>query len=210
MITGKNNVWRIADNKAYSEYNNRVVIHDTFVETGIYNDDELELVWQCKKDNEMYWDNLPGAPTPDIRANFMVRQLCRLFTGETFTTPIKPEIRSFQERVNSWAVNCFGVETANNLQERNHRFLEESLELVQATGCTKEEAYMLVDYVYGRPVGEPFQEVGGVMVTLAVLCVAAGLDMQTNGETELSRVWTMIEKIRAKQASRPKYSPLPQ
>ena len=116
---------------------------------------------------------------------------------------------SFQSRVKPWVLECFGEMIAGDREERNHRFLEESLELVQACGCSQHEAHQLVDYVYGRPVGEPFQEVGGVMVTLAALCLANGLDMHENGETELARIWTKVEQIRAKQAAKPKHSPLP-
>lgn len=47
------------------------------------------------------------------------------------------------------------------------------------------------------------------MVTLAALCLAQGLDMQAAGETELARIWTKVEAIRAKQAAKPKHSPLP-
>ncbi|UKJ76116.1 hypothetical protein H1Q64_17980 (plasmid) [Azospirillum brasilense] len=104
---------------------------------------------------------------------------------------------------------CFGAEITADKLERNHRFLEEALELVQACGCTQGEAHQLVDYVFGRAVGEPAQEVGGVMVTLAALCHAQGIDMAEAGETELARVWTKVEAIRAKQASKPKGSPLP-
>jgi hypothetical protein len=93
--------------------------------------------------------------------------------------------------------------------ERNHRFLEEALELVQANGCTREDAHALVDYTFGRPVGELAQEVGGVLVTLAALCNAIGCDMATAGDYELDRVQTLIEKIRAKQAAKPHGSPLP-
>ncbi|MFX5747833.1 hypothetical protein ABTE19_23195, partial [Acinetobacter baumannii] len=75
-----------------------------------------------------------------------------------------------------------------DLPERNHRFFEEATELVQSTGMTQSEAHQLVDYVYGRPVGEPVQEVGGVMVTLAALCLAAKMDMHAAGETELARI----------------------
>lgn len=106
-------------------------------------------------------------------------------------------------------LRCFGGEIAADKVERNHRFLEESLELVQAAGCTKDEALKLVEYVYGRPTGELHQEVGGVMVTLAALCKAQNIDMAIAGEVELSRCWQMIEKIRAKQAAKPKMSPLP-
>lgn len=116
---------------------------------------------------------------------------------------------SLQRRVQPWLMECFGPTIAADRKERNHRFLEEAVELVQACGCTASEAHQLVDYVYGRPVGEPDQEVGGVMITLAALCLANGLDMHDAGERELARIWTMVEKIRAKQAAKPKHSPLP-
>ena len=48
------------------------------------------------------------------------------------------------------------------------------------------------------------------MITLAALCLANGLDMHAAGETELARIWTMVEKIRAKQAAKPKHSPQPE
>ncbi|WP_243771990.1 hypothetical protein [Burkholderia anthina] len=117
----------------------------------------------------------------------------------------------FQARVQPWMLECFGPVIAADRIERNHRFLEEALELVQALGCTASEAHQLVDYTFGRPLGEPTQEVGGVMVTLAALCLANGLDMHAAGETELARISVpeTIAKIRAKQAAKPKHSPLP-
>lgn len=115
----------------------------------------------------------------------------------------------FQSRVAPWMQACFGPEISADRIERNHRFLEEALELVQANDCTESEAQQLVAYVYGRPKGEINQEVGGVMVTLAALCLAIGLDMHGAGETELARIWTKVETIRAKQAAKPKNSPLP-
>lgn len=120
------------------------------------------------------------------------------------------EAEPFQARVEPWLMACFGAEIAADSEERNHRFLEEALELVQSTGCTASEAHQLVDYVFGRPVGEPAQEVGGAMVTLAALCLAKGLDMHDAAEIELARIWTKVEAIRAKQAAKPKHSPLPQ
>ena len=117
---------------------------------------------------------------------------------------------SYQFRINEWMQGCFGPDISADVMERNHRFLEEALELVQSRGCTAEEAHMLVDYVFNRPVGDPHQEVGGVMVTLAALCNAARLDMDRAAEEELSRCWTKIEAIREKQRTKPKSSPLPQ
>ena len=115
----------------------------------------------------------------------------------------------FQSRVQPWLLKCFGEEVTADTTERNHRFLEEALELVHACGCTAHEAHQLVDYVYGRPTGEKDQEAGGVMVTLAALCLSQGLDMHTAGETELARIWTKVDAIRAKQAAKPKHSPMP-
>lgn len=123
--------------------------------------------------------------------------------------PSNPMGISFQQRVYMWMLRCFGQQIASDTMERNHRFLEESLELVQAGGCSKSEALQLVEYVYGRPSGVMSQEVGGVAVTLAALCSAFTLDLEYCSEAELSRVWTKIEQIRAKQAAKPKYSPLP-
>lgn len=116
---------------------------------------------------------------------------------------------SFQSRVQPWMHACFGSVISGDKVERNHRFLEEALELAQACNCTAEDAHQLVDYVFNRPVGERAQEVGGVMVTMAALCLAQGLDMHTAGEIELDRIWTKVEQIRAKQAAKPKFGPLP-
>lgn len=116
---------------------------------------------------------------------------------------------NYQARVHKWVVSCFGEAVAADGRERNHRFLEEALELVQSTGCTASEAQQLVDYVFGRDIGEPGQEVGGVMNTLAALCNAHGLDLEGEAEKELARVWTISDRIRAKHAAKPKHSPLP-
>lgn len=118
----------------------------------------------------------------------------------------------FQQRVQPWMLECFGAEIAADKMERNHRFFEEATELVQACGMTASEAHQLVDYTFGRPVGEPTQETGGVMVTLAALCLANGLDMHAAGERELARISVpeTVAKIRAKQAAKPKHSPLPE
>lgn len=115
----------------------------------------------------------------------------------------------FQNKVFDWCVECFGQEITHDVTERNHRFLEEALELVQATGATKSESHQLVDYVFNRDIGEVNQELGGVMVTLAALSNAIGLRMEKAADTEVQRLWGKIEKIRAKQAAKPKHSPLP-
>jgi NTP pyrophosphatase (non-canonical NTP hydrolase) len=112
---------------------------------------------------------------------------------------------SFQSRVKPWLDKCFGVKEAGNIKERNHRFLEEALELVQAGGCNALEAHQIVDYVYARKKGEINQEVGGVMTTLAALCLANDVDMHAEGETELARIWKLVDQIRTKQESKPQF-----
>lgn len=120
------------------------------------------------------------------------------------------EDRSFQVRVHEWMLECFGPEIEADRQERADRFIEEALELAQTMpGFNAGRAHALVDYVFGRPVGERHQEVGGVMVTLAALCNTVGLRIDEEAERELARVWTKVEAIRAKQAAKPTGSALP-
>lgn len=115
----------------------------------------------------------------------------------------------FKDRVSKWVEACFGKQIATNRPERNHRFLEEALELVQSCGCTSEEVLKLVDYVYSRPAGEKVQELGGVLITLSALAHAHELSMEDAAEGELERCWVLIERIRAKREKKLQYSPLP-
>lgn len=116
---------------------------------------------------------------------------------------------TFQQRIERWLEICFTAEVGSDPKERTHRFLEEALELAQASGCSRAEAQMLLNYVYSRPPGCAANEVGGALVTLAALCSAIGLDMQGAGEAELARNWDRIGDIRIKRAGKPSGSPLP-
>jgi hypothetical protein len=122
---------------------------------------------------------------------------------------------TFQGRVALWLMECFGPEVASDKAERDFRFLEEALELVQAGACSREAAHVIVDYVYDRPIGQHRQEVGCVMVTLAALCGCYGVSMDDAGDDELARINspTIMQRCRDKQASKPKavrgLSPLP-
>jgi hypothetical protein len=120
------------------------------------------------------------------------------------------ELSSYQQRVEQWLDACFPPAVRSDRAERTHRFLEEALELAQSNACSRDDAIALVEYVFSRPVGRPDQEVGGVMVTLAGLCSASGINMDDAGDRELERNWDRIETIRAKQQAKPHGSPLPQ
>lgn len=114
-----------------------------------------------------------------------------------------------QARARAWIVQCFPAHIVESKTERNQRFLEEALELVQSTAMTAAEAHMVVDYVFSRPVGEPGQEVGGVLNTLCALCSVHGMDMMAEGLREMDRVERpeVIERIREKQKSKPRFAP---
>jgi NTP pyrophosphatase (non-canonical NTP hydrolase) len=112
--------------------------------------------------------------------------------------------KTYQDRVAEWMMACFGADITNSLQERCFRFFEEAGELSQALGMTEQQARDLVAYTWGRDKGEPAQEVGGAMVTLAAMCHASGLDMAAAGEAELARINTpeTIDQIRRKHSAK--------
>ena len=120
------------------------------------------------------------------------------------------ELDYYQENIKDWTISCFGKDVASNKAERNYRFIEEALELVQACGCTKEECLQLVDYVYGRDKGEVEQEMGGAFITLLALCNAHELEMETIVDKSIEENWKKIKKIRHKWENKPKFGPLPQ
>lgn len=117
---------------------------------------------------------------------------------------------NFQKRVWNWMLHTFHQEERENITVRCDRFLEEALELLQSLDYPVERIDKLRDYVYSRPKGVPMQELGGTMITLAALCGPTGMEMDLAADIELSRCWTNMEKIRAKQAmKRDKLGPLP-
>lgn len=120
---------------------------------------------------------------------------------------VGPNTKDFCRKVMAWAITCFGTRLSYDPSERNERFLEESLELVQATNLTREAAHKLVDYVYDRPVGDPKQEVAGTMISLAALCAAHGIDIDTACLDEMVRITdpVIVEKVRAKQRLKPRF-----
>jgi len=117
---------------------------------------------------------------------------------------------TFQSRVYRQAINAFGQEHADNKAIRTHRFVEEACELVQALNCPKEEVLRIVDYVYGRPKGDVFQEVGGVLITLNALCAAVKVGTHWAGEAELERIETILghspDFFRNRSANKPDFT----
>ncbi len=111
----------------------------------------------------------------------------------------------FQEEVASWVDQCFGPESAADVTIRIHRFIEEAIELAQAVECPKKDVLALVEYVYSRPVGDIYQEVGGVTTTLTALCNSLSLPLGWAADTELQRAWEKIDLIREKSKRKPSF-----
>jgi hypothetical protein len=96
--------------------------------------------------------------------------------------------------------------------ERVIRLLEEALELYQSEGASRAKAHALIDYVFDRPVGDPFQELGGVMICAAGYAAVKGFALFEAWITEQERIVDpeMILKIRAKHAAKPVTSLTPE
>lgn len=118
---------------------------------------------------------------------------------------------TFQARIADWMQICFGPEISADRIERGDRLLEEVFELLQSGNYPPERIAALEAYTWSRPKGDPSQEVGGVMVTLAAYCQAFGLDMHEAAERECARISrpATVARIRAKQAAKPTGSALP-
>lgn len=102
-----------------------------------------------------------------------------------------------------WLRHVF-EEQYHNPEERVIRFGEETMELMQCEGVTKEQAHALVEQVWNKPVGERSQELGGVMVTLATYLAVTEQDAGSAFEEEFARCERpdVIEKIRAKHKTK--------
>lgn len=168
--------------------------------------------------DELYWEELrawnPEAPEGEWRLAWkgdtedgpyacFVRPMA-LRPEPAALAARQPGAQTFQAGVSEWMGQCFLPSLYSNMTERGDRLLEEVLELLQAHGYDQGRVATLVDYVFGRPAGEPAQEVGGVMVTLAGYCWVAGLDMHAAGEAELQRIKQpeVMDKIRRKQEAK--------
>lgn len=172
--------------------------------------EELHQIMLLEK---IFWDNLVSAANEsnwipeDYCMNDWVSD-CALFLREGSSDWY--QMKNKQLEVGLWLLECFGEEIAEDKLERADRFIEEALELAQTNpDFNAVRAHALVDYVFNRDVGEPVQEVGGVMVTLAALCNTVGIDVQEAMNTEVTRIWTKVEQIRAKQKTKPVGSALP-
>lgn len=117
----------------------------------------------------------------------------------------------FQQRCYEWALSTLPPSHVSSTTERTFRFLEEALELAQSCNISRDQALTLLNCVFSRPPGGPYQEVGGTLLTLSILCTTLSIPLQSAAEAELSRVSTPTAKARIlnKYLGQPRDSPLP-
>lgn len=106
------------------------------------------------------------------------------------------------ERVNHF-IRAAWPGTDVDPQIRAYRALEEMLELCQVLGITSEKCEELVKYVYGRPVGELTQEMGGVAFTTTALFSSLGHNFIHEGFAAVDEAYGRIDKIREKSKTKP-------
>lgn len=83
---------------------------------------------------------------------------------------------------------------------RSLRLLEEAIELAQAEGVTIDEVEIVADQVYSKPIGNPKQEVGGVIVCLTNYADTRGYNIEEEFYTEYCRILDpkIMERVRTR------------
>ena len=119
-------------------------------------------------------------------------------------------LKELQEKVGDWIAGTCGYEVLANKQERNARFFEEAVEFVQTRQMTVAEMIAIILDKMTKPVGEPKQEAGGVIITFLGACESGNIDAQEAFDQEWNRVQPMEvrNRIAAKSALKlPNYDP---
>ncbi|TCU34117.1 hypothetical protein [Rhizobium azibense] len=141
-----------------------------------------ELVWISREK----YDQMLRREKELLEANNRYLERARIAEGE------ERKVRDArQAAIMAWAHQAFGGIDGFDpctVEERARRFIEESLELVQSLDVTKEECQKVLDYVFDRPAGEPFQEAGGVALTFACLAEVLNISICEAEIAEFDRV----------------------
>lgn len=109
-------------------------------------------------------------------------------------------MNALQNKIDFWVKRCFGFQS---LRIRSLRFLEESIELVQASDITYEDCLRILEQVYNKPKGDPFDEIGDVVLNLASLSSWYGEDIEKSGYSTLYKLFSSDDgEIRKKQSEK--------
>jgi len=138
------------------------------------------------------WNRLPTSVRPEIAAAL------RRYEGEWARSTRGQDLAEAsiecrdrrQAAILDWTQRTFGHATTA-IAERINRFIEESVELAQAEGMPIDVLRSIVDHVYAKKPGDPFQEAGSVGVTLLAYCSAKGISAEAAEVAETHRVFAI-------------------
>jgi len=112
-------------------------------------------------------------------------------------------MKSRQAEVYEWALGAFGT-VASDPHERAMRFVEEALEVGQATGISLKDLEGLINRAYNRPVsGHPCREMAQAQLTLETLAERWGHDLSVAADEEFARLKSLPREFwQERQASK--------
>lgn len=110
-------------------------------------------------------------------------------------------IETFQQRAQQWAEETFG-DDARNSRERGCRLIEETAELTQVMGVSKDILHQIIDHVYSRPYGILAYEIADVAIILSGIAQMYGVNLTAMAEDRLKVCIAYTDEIRAKHASK--------
>lgn len=104
-----------------------------------------------------------------------------------------PSLGRQAKDIGNWVAETFGpiLKHPFAVSERGLRFLEEAVELAQASGVPEKKAHELIYRAYGKPAGEVRQEAAQSLILLLALANANGFDVGRVANEE----WARIEKL---------------
>lgn len=117
---------------------------------------------------------------------------------------MQKRITHFQLDVVSWWRDTFLQSVRSDPQARAYKFLEEAIEFAQAAGVERDDADLMVHYVYGREKGIPFEEAGDAFFTLAVAAEAFGFQLSQAGITRFEYAQENVVQVREADKTKPK------
>lgn len=102
-------------------------------------------------------------------------------------------LRRTEHSVGHWVQTKFGS-VGLEPKERGLRCAEEAIELGQALTVDREAMHKLVDHVYDRPVGDPVEEIGGVMICVQAAASILGISINDQADKEWERINTLPQE----------------
>lgn len=175
--------------------------HDCFICNGglgsctVCNGAEVQLPRDC-----------PGVPMTEEQKLAVQNDQLDFYKGRWWRSDVEDDLglKEVEQRVDIWLRDCVGDDVAENLDERNHRFCEEALELLQACGYKLKDVMSMAAHVFEK---EPSTDIAGecadVLFVFFPLIKARDIDLGTAFRTALDRNWANSDKIREKNRHKP-------